>query len=64
MNWLYDLPDDKRREVLALQSERALAVQLALGMALDTKKPMGRDEARRIVARCNREIERIAETRT
>ena len=59
MSWLYSLPDAMRRDVIALQDERATAVQLALGMAVDVKKKMSRDEAKAVVDRCTAEIERI-----
>lgn len=61
MNWLYELPEESRREVLELQEKRALALQLAVGLCVDIKKPaMDREEARRIVAKCNAKIEQIA----
>jgi hypothetical protein len=31
MKWLYELPEESRREVLELQEKRALALQLAMG---------------------------------
>lgn len=60
MKWLYSLPDDKRQEVERLQNERALALQLAMGLCVDGKKPVTMETARRIVAKCNRKIEQIA----
>lgn len=57
--WLYKLPDDSRRDVLALQERRAMALSLAVGLAVDDKKRMTRDEARRVIDGCTREIERI-----
>ena len=61
MKWLYELPEESRREVLELQERRALALQLAMGLCIDTKKPpMSKEAARRIVAKCNKKIEQIA----
>lgn len=61
MKWLYALPDEARREVLELQNQRALALQLSMGLCVDTKKPpMSKEAARRIVAKCNAKIEKIA----
>lgn len=58
MKWLYNLPEESRREVLELQEKRALALQMAIG--IDGKKPVTMDAARRIVAKCNKKIEQIA----
>ena len=58
-SWLYNLPDEARENVLALQERRALALSLAVGLAVDDKKPMTRDKARRIIEGCTAEIERI-----
>ena len=44
--WLYKLPDDSRRDVLALQERRAIALSLAVGLAVDDKQRMTKDEAR------------------
>lgn len=60
MKWLYSLPDEKRQEVERLQNERAMALQLAMGLCVDGKKPVTMETARRIVAKCNRKIEQIA----
>lgn len=60
MKWLYELPEESRREVLELQEKRALALQLAMGLCVDGKKPVTMETARRIVAKCNRKIEQIA----
>lgn len=57
--WLYRLPNDARENVLALQERRAMALSLAVGLTVDEKKRMTRDEARRIIEGCTREIERI-----
>lgn len=57
--WLYKLPDDSRRDVLALQERRAMALSLAVGLAVDDKKPLTKDEARRVIDGCTREIEKI-----
>ena len=57
--WLYKLPDDSRRDVLALQERRAMALSLAVGLTVDDKKPLTKDEARRVIDGCTREIERI-----
>lgn len=57
--WLYKLPDDSRRDVLALQERRAMALSLAVGLSVDEKKPLTKDEARRVIDGCTREIERI-----
>ena len=61
MKWLYELPEESRREILELQERRALALQLAMGLCIDTKQqPMSKESARRIVAKCNAKIEKIA----
>jgi len=60
MKWLYSLPEEKRQEVERLQNERAMALQLAMGLCVDSKKPISTDAARRIVAKCNAKIEKIA----
>lgn len=57
--WLYRLPDDARENVLALQERRAMALSLAVGLTVDDKKPMTREEARRVIDGCTREIEKI-----
>lgn len=57
--WLYKLPDDSRRDVLALQERRAIALSLAVGLSVDDKQRMTRDEARRVIDGCTAEIERI-----
>lgn len=57
--WLYRLPDDARENVLALQERRAMALSLAVGLTVDEKKPLTKDEARRVIDGCTREIERI-----
>ena len=57
--WLYKLPDESRRDVLALQERRAMALSLAVGLTVDGKKPMMTDEARRVIEGCTAEIERI-----
>ncbi len=60
MKWLYELPEESRREVIELQEKRALALQLAMGLSVDGKKPVTMETARRIVAKCNAKIEQIA----
>ena len=60
MNWLYKLPDESRREIIELQNRRAAALQLAMGLCVDGKKPVTIETARRIVAKCNAKIEQIA----
>ena len=60
MNWLYKLPEESRREIIELQNRRAVALQLAMGLCVDGKKPVTIDTARRIVAKCNAKIEQIA----
>ena len=60
MNWLYKLPDESRREIIELQNRRAVALQLAMGLSVDGKKPVTIETARRIVAKCNAKIEQIA----
>lgn len=61
MKWLYELPEESRREIIELQEKRALALQMAMGLCVDIKNPaMDRDAARRIVAKCNKKIEQIA----
>lgn len=57
--WLYRLPDDARENVLSLQERRAMALSLAVGLTVDEKKPLTRDEARRVIDGCTAEIERI-----
>ena len=57
--WLYRLPGDARENVLALQERRATALSLAVGLAVDDKQRMTKDEARRVIEGCTREIERI-----
>ena len=57
--WLYRLPDDARENVFALQERRAMALSLAVGLTVDEKKPLTKDEARRVIDGCTREIERI-----
>lgn len=59
MKWLYELPEESRREVIALQEKRALALQMAMGLCADGKKPVTMETARRIVAKCNKKIEQI-----
>ena len=56
MNWLNKLPEESRREIIRLQTEREIAVCKAMGSMLATE----RDAARRIVAKCNAKIEQIA----
>ena len=60
MNWLYKLPEESRREIIELQNRRAVALQLAMGLCMDGKKPVTIETARRIVAKCNAKIEQIA----
>ena len=60
MKWIYSLPEESRREVIELQEKRALALQLAMGLCVDDKKPVTMETARRIVAKCNKKIEQIA----
>ena len=60
MNWLYKLPEESRREIIELQNKRAVALQLAMGLCVDGKKPVTIETARRIVAKCNKKIEQIA----
>ena len=60
MNWLYKLPEESRREIIELQNKRAVALQLAMGLCVDGKKPVTIETARRIVAKCNKQIEQIA----
>ena len=60
MNWLYKLPEESRREIIELQNKRAVALQLAMGLCVDGKKPVTIETARRIVAKCNAKIEQIA----
>ena len=60
MNWLYKLPEESRREIIELQNRRAAALQLAMGLCVDGKKPVTIETARRIVAKCNKQIEQIA----
>ena len=60
MNWLYKLPEESRREIIELQNRRAVALQLAMGLCVDGKKPVTIETARRIVAKCNKQIEQIA----
>ena len=60
MNWLYKLPEESRREIIELQNMRAVALQLAMGLCVDGKKPVTIETARRIVAKCNAKIEQIA----
>ena len=60
MNWLYKLSDESRREIIELQNRRAVALQLAMGLCVDGKKPVTIETARRIVAKCNLRIEKIA----
>ena len=60
MNWLYKLPEESRREIIELQNRRAVALQLAMGLCVDGKKPVTIETARRIVAKCNAKIEKIA----
>ena len=60
MNWLYKLPEESRREIIELQNRRAVALQLAMGLCVDGKKPVTIETARRIVAKCNAKIEQIA----
>ena len=60
MNWLYELPEESRREIIELQNRRAVALQLAMGLCVDGKKPVTIETARRIVAKCNAKIEQIA----
>ena len=60
MNWLYKLPEESRREIIELQNRRAVALQLAMGLCVDGKKPVTIETARRIVAKCNAKIEQLA----
>ena len=60
MNWLNKLPEESRREIIELQNRRAVALQLAMGLSVDGKKPVTIETARRIVAKCNAKIEKIA----
>ena len=60
MNWLNKLPEESRREIIELQNRRAVALQLAMGLCVDGKKPVTIETARRIVAKCNLRIEKIA----
>ena len=60
MKWLYELPDESRREIIELQNRRAVALQLAMGLCVDGKKPVTIETARRSVAKCNAKIEQIA----
>lgn len=60
MKWLYDLPEESRREIIELQNRRAVALQLAMGLCVDGKKSVTIETARRIVAKCNKQIEQIA----
>ena len=60
MKWLYKLPEESRREIIELQNRRAVALQLAMGLCVDGKKPVTIETARRIVAKCNAKIEKIA----
>ena len=60
MKWLYNLPEKSRREIIELQNRRAVALQLAMGLSVDGKKPVTIETARRIVAKCNEKIEQIA----
>ena len=60
MKWLYELPEESRREIIELQNRRAVALQLAMGLCVDGKKPVTIETARRIVAKCNKKIEKIA----
>ena len=56
MKWLYNLPEESRREIIRLQTEREIAVCRAMSSMMKTE----RDAARRIVAKCNKKIEQIA----
>ena len=60
MKWLDNLPEESRREIIELQNRRAVALQLAMGLCVDGKKPVTIETARRIVAKCNAKIEQIA----
>ena len=56
MKWLYELPEESRREIIRLQTEREIAVCRAMSSMMATE----REAARRIVAKCNKKIEQIA----
>lgn len=55
MTWMDFLPDDVRKKVEDLQTEREVAVCMAMASMMAKDKY----RARAIIARCNKEIERL-----